>query len=319
MRLSAIFLLTLAVFIVSPARADYTIQVTGGSVAVTINGSLAQGVPSRITNETSNFGYVPVFQHTLLGDNASFLTTLLNTAIRTKTPSASAALTLFSARSNGTMMNYNLSFQVSNIVRESNGIQTVNLSWRSFSLADDFGAGGVSINRIVPNYLETSIIAEALIPTSSAGVATQAKAWYLNSQSVQAKIVPSIASNLVLFDFSPLSVPLQNWGIIHNPPSKFVLQSSTGFNLTEILRITEAGETTLFNTNVTNKLQVTIETPFPTQITSNEVSFDTGGGFWPQLMLAIALVLPAILIVTYLGEKRIQPSFRSARRPGKKR
>src|SRR6266849_9000115 len=122
----AVFLLVLTATTLAPARADYNIRVVGGNVLVTITGEFVQGISNNSSQETFPFGPIPIFQPTnLQGENASYLSTILTRAIRVKTPSAYADQVKFSANSNGTSMNYALSFRVGNTSRLKDDGQTV--------------------------------------------------------------------------------------------------------------------------------------------------------------------------------------------------
>ncbi len=294
------------------ARADYAISIAQGNVSVDIAGEFVQGVQLPTINDTSIFAGIPVFSSRLQGTNTSVLAAGLSDAIRAKASSARVTGVKFSADSNGTRMLYELSFNVADASTTTNGLETVDLSWRNFAIEGDFGANGVSINRIVPNYVYTNILGLAQPTPSPTGI-QEVKSWYLDHRSILASRVPAETVGLTLFNFSSLAQPLGEWSIQRDlSKSQVLLQSSTGFNLTYVVRITEAETTSYIAFDAINNLKVSIQAPLPLQITDNSLVFDTGAASWkPQLMLASIGAGLALLIGTYLVEKRIKPSLRS--------
>ena len=310
-----VVVLTVTSVLVASARADYTINIGQGVVSVDITGDFVQGVPLPTINGTSFFALIPVFHANLQGTNASILSAALNDAVRAKTPSASATGVRFTADSNGTLMHYELAFSLNGISTTSNGRETMDLSWRSFAIAEDFGANGVSINRVVPNYLQSSIITQIQATGAPAGT-QEVRTWYINRLPVQTSRVPYQTGNLLLFNFSSLSQPLTQWSTRRDfPQSQVVLQSRSGFNVSFIDRITEAEVTDYLSSDAVNNVNVQIRGPLPIQIRDNSLVFDTGQSVWrPQVMLASVGAGPAILVGTFIVERRVQPTLRPRRK-----
>jgi hypothetical protein len=312
----AFIILAASTVLVTPAKADYGISIVQGTASVDIKGDFDQGIPMRSPiNETSLFAQTPVFHSTIQGANASALEAALSDALKAKAASASETGVKFTADSNGTLLNYELSFTLANLSTEANGQRKVDLSWRSFAIVQDFGTNGISINKVVPNYLQTTIVADSQATGGPGGI-QEVRTWYLNNAIVSPNEISSRTESLLLFDFSSLSQPLGQWSIQRDfSNSRVVLQAQTGFNLTFVLRITEAGETDTIADNAVNNLSVKITAPLPVQINDDNLVFDEGQSAWiPQLMVVAVLIALAVFIGTFLVERRLQPSQGSRQR-----
>jgi len=300
----------------TPVRGDYTISISQGTATVAITGDMLQGLPMPSPiNTSSYFAQTPILHTILQGANASILENALSNAIRAKSPSSSISGVVFSANSNGTRLHYALSFSIANLSSDSNGKRNLDLSWRSFVITDDFGANGVSINRVIPNYLQTTIVTDAQGTSSTPGI-QEVRTWYLNDLPVPAAQIASRTGNLMLIDFSSLSTPLGQWSTQRDlANSQVMLQAQTGFNLTFVVRITEAETTGYFANNAVNKLSVKITAPLPAQISDNSLIFDEGQSSWvPQLMLLSVGTIIVLLVATMIVERRIQPHGGSSSR-----
>ena len=314
-----LIILVAASLLTIPVRADYAIIIAKGNVSVDIAGDFAQGVPLPSINDTSIFTNIPVFHSRLQGTNASILSTELSDAVKTKLSSASVTNANFKADSNGTLLHYELSFNVANVSRTSNGLERVDLSWRNFAINGDFGASGISINRILPNYLQPYIVTQTQSTGSPSGV-QEVRNWYLDARATPASDIPERTIGLTLFNFSSLGQPLGEWSIQRDfSKSQVLLESSTGFNLTYVIRITEAESTSYFAFDAVNRLKVAIQAPLPLQVNDDGLVFDTGTAAWrPQLMLASVAAGLALLVGTYVFERRIKPSLRPRPRKAKR-
>jgi hypothetical protein len=215
-------------------------------------------------------------------------------------------------------MHYELSFSVTNVSRTTNGEEMVDLSWRNFAIQGDFGAGNVSINHLVPDYLQQHILLQTQFTGSISGL-QEVKTWYLNNL-IQRPVssVPLQTRNLSIFNFSSLAQPLPNWQVQQDlPKSRIMLQSATGFNLTYVVQVTEAGEVTSFVFNAINTLKVSIGAPLPARVTNDALVLETGAAaWWPELMLITIIASFTLLIGTYLAERRLQS--RKPSRSGKR-
>src|SRR5213594_1969050 len=196
--------------LLSLGRADYTITVGGNDISVQIQGSFTQGIPNVSANNTAEiFASIPVFHLRLQGPNATLFSDYLNTAIKSKSASAEAVQALLVAESNGTRLDYNLTFQVRGIVQVTGAFDKVDLSWRSFKVTNDIGVGTIAVNRVFPTYLQSQI--EILASQGSGSTQTEQLRWYVNNLRTTPSTIAGITANLLLFDFQSLDSPLQNW------------------------------------------------------------------------------------------------------------
>jgi len=302
--------------LITSARADYVINITQGNIAVEVTGDFVQGLPVSSVNTTSGFARIPVFQGSLEGGNASLLVRLLDDALRAKGYSARVADVKFNDNSNGTLMHYQLGFRVTGASGTRDGAERVDLSWRTFAVGGDFGIGSVSINRIVPNYVQSGILFQVESTGGPTGIQI-VKNWYLNAHGTPEARVPFETGNLALFNFSSLSQPLQNWDSQQDSShSRLSLQSQSGFNVTCLIHLTEGETTTTSIINAVNSVKATIEVPFPSHIMDDELIFETQGGWTPQLMLGLMSAALAVLVTTYAVERHLRPQVRF-RRPKK--
>ncbi|MBI4127914.1 MAG: hypothetical protein HY459_02485 [Parcubacteria group bacterium] len=305
---SALFLVALAFLPLTPlsTRADYVVSIGEDGVMVRISGTFAQGVPNISANNTASvFTRIPAFHISLSGSNASLLTSLLNDSLRDRSPLAFVNSVFLTATSNETSIQYELSFGVAGILTTRAGVTRVDLSWRSFAILDEVLTGNISINRVLPTYLQPRITLLAEQPPTP-GPFQRLDLWYLNDFPTPASRITPSTQDLVLFNFESLSLPLQDWLRTFDLDTGVVrYQTGTGFNLTFIVRITEIEETANFATDAINKINVSIEAPYSTLLTGDELFFETQGEWESKVMVAIVTVSLGLLIATLLFERTL--------------
>jgi hypothetical protein len=207
-----------------------------------------------------------------------------------------------------------LSFTVTGIFTEKNGLERVDMSWRSFATRDDFSIGNASVNRVFSSYLQQSFV--QLAKTTPNPLLQQRIQLFINGHPRATSEASSQAKNLLLLNFSSLSLPLQSWGQTTGPGSTLVLQASTGFNVTLSNTFTESGETGTAITNAVYNLKARIETPAYSLLSGDQVSFETSAAAANyEIMLTIVFATLILLMSTLILEKRVQAHKRY---PGKR-
>lgn len=291
--------------LVASGRADFAVTLASDKVSVYISGDFSQGIPSTLPNTTARImGYIPSFHGTFLGQNATLLQTLLSSAIIEKNRGASVTGVSFAANSNSTSMHYDLDFAVSGVSTTNNFVEKIDLAWRSFAIREDFGIGGVSINRIFLSYLQQNFVIHAQPPVP--GPLQVTKQIYINGQSVPASVAPFRTQGLLLFNFSSLALPLQKWTTTRPTVSTIMLHATTGLNVTVVETVTEQAERASVYYDAVNKLNATVEVPFTSSISSDQIAFETrsAAGIY-ELMIALVITCPVILFSTILMERRL--------------
>lgn len=311
-------LLTVSSFLVVLVRADYSISL-GTVISVDIKARLQQALPVQNASEVRVFNRVPAFSLALKDDNASVLTRQINDAITAKSPNGKASQVSLAVVSNGTKVDYELTFKVDGVSRIMSGIEHANLAWRSFIIPDDVIAGTYSINKLVPTYVGSSItlLANALSSGTSGRVELS---WYLDDRSVASTRIPTIVPQLRLFSFTSLSRPLTGWSVTVDPVRAVTMwQMKTGFNLTFIHTISEsAGVAFTIARNVVYDVRAAVEAPGISSAGADEVLFETSAAYpTTELMAAIVGTSALFFVAMSVLERRYNRPRQS--RTGRKR
>lgn len=296
---------------VSMARADYIVNVSNDAVAVTISGDVMQGVPNSSANYTADiFTKFPVFQV----QNSSVVATYLETAVRKLTPVASVSQIFFAASSNGTVVHYDLKFDIEGVSRDQGTAKWVDLTWRSFQIAEDFKIGNVTVNGAVPDYLGSQIAALAKLSASTGPPLVERRFWYLNGGFLPPDLVATTASTLLLLNFTTLSKPLEAWAATPDfAHQSFHYQMNTGFNLTQITQVSEP-EITNFARDVVYKVKAVIDSPWGTTESGNSVVFEGSGSLAMWIMIGSVSCLVVLAMAAFFFERRLRLTYRSPRR-----
>ena len=316
--LLGLLLIGLGIFsLVVQAKADYVAKISRENVTVQISGDLLQAAPTSIVNATTaGFGTFPSFQGNLVGQNVTFLSQLLSDAIKIKASEAVVAETSFNVLSNMSSLHYDLNFSIAGVSSEKNGVERVNMAWRSFTIGDDFSVGSASINRLFPNYLSQNLV--RLAQTSPNPLLQERIQLFVNNRLHSNNQASSQARNLLLFNFSSLALPLQSWQQTTGPSSTILLQATTGFNVTLSDSFTESGETGTAITNAVYNVNARIETPAYSIISNDQIAFETSGAAGNyELMIGIMLTTFILLVATFMVERRLQGRKRYPARKSK--
>lgn len=294
---------------IAPAIANYNVNISSTGADVNITGSLLQGIPRPPAVNTSfTFGTIPVFKFHLEGDNASFFVDIVSKALQAKTPTASATNLLLDGDSNGTQFHYTLSFRVNGIASNQAGSNIIDLSWRSFAIAQNVKVGNNTVNAMVKDYLGARIITLSQLPPSETFPVQRVRRWYWDDHLIRPLSAGSLAATGLMFNFSSLNLPLTSW----NRPTAVAgangiqFQSRTGFNLTYAETITEIDSSATFNTNVVYDLTTTINAPWGTIASKDSLNLETGWGIW--LMLGAIVATAGLLAGTFVVERKFLQS-----------
>ncbi|MBO0888726.1 hypothetical protein J2P12_06465, partial [Candidatus Bathyarchaeota archaeon] len=159
----------------------------------------------------------PQYNATLSGDNSTTMASDLQTAIRNQAPQATVTdLTLqlvsTSASNSAQSQWFNVSFQfhMGGVQTVQNGIQRVDLGWKSFNVPQNVSVGHVEINNIGQSYLYQPAIAIAALERSGSGSVVS----YSNIVNYFRVTPPNLASRTVrinLLNFTQLLSPVDTW------------------------------------------------------------------------------------------------------------
>ena len=305
---AALIILIVVAGLNTSAKGDYNVKVTYGIIPVRISGDLVQAVPNSSANNTADsFALLPTFAVRLQGDNASQLTSYLNNALRIRSTNAVASQVTLDSNSNGTVYHYNLSFSVAGVLVAHSDVDTVDLSWRSFAVGDDLKAGNASLNNVLPTYLLNRITLFAQLPQQTAPPNVIQRFWYWNNKTIRAAAVAPTVQNLVMFNFTGLSNPLQSWTIIPSIDRGIVqYRTETGFNLTFIERAIEPEGNTNFARDVVYKLGATVDVPWNALASNDTITLDGSGNWSALLMIALITSSVGLFMIIAFFERRLQ-------------
>jgi hypothetical protein len=313
--IAALLLALTASGCVVSSRADYTISISQSDVSVYISGVFAQGVPNSSANNTADiFAKIPVFHAVFQNDNATGLTRQLNDALAAKSAAVQASQLSLIVASNGTRLNYNMTFIVHGAVSFKGAFEKVDLAWRSFKIADEVSVGTISLNKVFPTYLQSQIQDFA-----SQGGGSQVGGqlfWYFNNRRITFTLIPVVTKGLLLFDFQSLVTPLEGWDRTNDVQRGLMtLRANAGFNVTLIQQVSELEETTNFANDAIYTVTAVIHAPLTTIPSGNLLSFEgPGAPLQYELMAAIPIGLLGVFLVSFIMERRY--SIRRPR-PGK--
>ena len=309
---TAIFIVLSLLELAPGAAADYTVNVTDNGVRVQISGELLQAVPNPPSvNSSFSFGPIPAFKLHLVGTNASSLSSHLNAALREKTPTAVVTQVTLDSRSNGTIYNYILSFDVEGISATHGDVEALDLSWRSFAIKDDINAGNYSVNLVLADYLESNVLVLAALPVSSGPPIARVRRWYWNNRLIDNQAVGPTMSNAQLFNFSSLKAPLQQWITTPDIAGRaFRYEATTGFNLTFHEQITEIEEIANLITNAVYKVKAVVEAPWGTVATVDTLQFEAKTPWSTWIMISVIVITIGLTAGTYLLERRSRDAKR---------
>jgi hypothetical protein len=299
------------------AFASYTLNLNDTGVAVSIVDDFAQGVPNGAANQTQVFtDTIPKATFVLSGLNASLIEAPLAASIKERTPGATVSGVRLIISSNGTWIHIDLSFTVLGIVSGPESLRKIDLSWRSFSIADDLRVGSLSFNLIGKAYLADPV---SSLNTPSGVPVSQTRLWYLNNFLRSPVTIPADVNRLSLLNFTSLSKPLESWDrSVDYGPLATRLTMKGGFNLTFVGTITEAPEVFRSAFDAIFKPVVVVEVAGLARGVGDFLIVDTGRGFGSAaLMLVIVVALPLVGGGAFVFERRILGP--SSKRRGKSR
>ncbi len=308
----AIVLVALALMnLATSVSADYQVKVTNDQVQVSLTGDLLQGVPDPPRINSSNarpFGSIPNLKIHLEGKNSTTLSSYLVNALREKSPSASPTNLILDSTSDGRSYHYTLVFNVEGVTNNKLDVQTVDLAWRSFVIADDVRVGNFSVNTLVTNYLKNQIIEFAKLPESSGGQGVQeVRRWYLNNRPTDTTNIGSSTDNMTIFNFSSLKTPLQSWTKTPNITSqRLIYQMNAGFNLTMHEQIIENTDVANLFWNVVYKLNSVVEAPWNSVASKDILILESKTPWSTWLMTTVILASVGVLVVSLYLEKRLR-------------
>ena len=306
-----------------PARADYVISISQNDVSVYVSGVFAQGVPNSSADNTADiFAKIPVFHAVFQNDNATALTKQLNDALATKSATVQVSQLSLLVASNGTRLDYNMTFNVRGAVTFRGAFEKVDLAWRSFKIADEVSVGTISLNKVFPTYLQKQI--QDFASQGSGSQLGGQLFWYFNDRRVTSTLIPVVTRGLLLFDFQRLENPLEGWDRANDIQKGLVtLRANAGFNVTLIQQTSEPGQTINFANDAIYTVTAVIHAPLTTIPSGNLLSFEgPGASLQYELMTAIPIGFLGLLSASFVIERRYsirRPSLGKGAKGTKKR
>lgn len=218
---SALFVLTIALFTFSsfPGVHAGTISPSFGAnvlpdyVQVSTNINVLQ----NLTGLVSTFS-LPTYNGTIAGSNSSNVASAVQSAIDEKIPRAKVSnldLRLSSTNVSITTglqwFNASLGFRLSGIGTLESGLEHLNMSWKSFSIAENVTLGSVEVNNIGQLYLTEPAKQLAQVESSSASSSLVTYQNIVNYFRVTPANLVSATAKVSLFNFTQLFPPLAAW------------------------------------------------------------------------------------------------------------
>lgn len=214
-------------------------------------------------------------------------------------------------------MQYQLDFLVNGALAVQGTTARVDLSWRSFAIAEDVRVDDVSVNTILETYLSERISVLAERRSTRVPVITE-YLWYLNDRPISPSQIASTLRHLLIFNFTSLDLPLEKWTVTRSFLDQNIrLQTRTGFNLTFIGRFFEPeGTTVAFSNNAVYQVETVIDAPWEASFSGNELIIPRNPVLETQLMVVIIGTSLAVLFATVIFERRFVRSGSKRGRAG---
>jgi hypothetical protein len=331
LRRRAQFAVALALLLILPAlppmaRADYNLQLNGNTVSVTWTIDTFQNMSIYLMTPV----YPRNIDSSLTGSNLSAFAMALQNVIQEKVSSASMSNLSVHVSSNSPnltctascppqWMNATASFQVHENPQSSNGFLQYDLSWKDLRLDQDFQIDNESFNRIGEDYL-----VKALVPfVNFKNSGTISIVVSVNNNGVVTETYQAAVDPIVLFTAAGFQTPLEDWARSENVASQtenWTSPQNTGFNISALETVSEAGESARLNYVSGAIVHSTITTPLNSAARGDIIFVDVSGGFYEQTFISLILVSIGTLAAVLIFERRaIASSSRPTRQEKKTR
>jgi hypothetical protein len=275
-------------------------------VSVTVNFQIFQ----NLTSLENSFA-LPQFNGVLLGANSTDTSSAIQQALDTKSSQARVSAlklglstTAWNANSNVQWFNTSLQFQVRGVQTVQNGVVTVDMSWKSFSVAQNVSLGGVEVNNIGAKYLSSVAAKIAQIELIGGSFITYTNT--VNSFRVKASNMATAAQVISLLDFTRVQPSVDSWHESYDVGAQMVTWSFKPSVIPGIIiaeSIAEANPPTKVNFVLSYGLQAAVSAPARSHAQGDRVIVKFGDNA-ETLMGSIISVIIALGAVTFVYEKR---------------
>jgi len=292
----------------STASPSFGADVLSDYVQVTTNINVLQ----NLTGLVSTFS-LPAYNGTLVGNNSSNLVSAVQSAIDQKIPDAKVSdLTLRLSSTNVSSsiglqwFNASLAFRLSGVESLENGIEHLNMAWKSFSIIQNVTLGSVEVNNIGQSYLETPAAQIAQIERSSGSSNLVTYQNIVNYFRITPANLVSATASVNLFNFTQLSSSLDRWAESYDSSSDRATWSLSPIQIFGIIvTITSKEPQATPTTNgVIFRIHASISAPARSWA-QGDTLFVSFNDYSETIMLAVVTTGIVVLAVGFVLERRV--------------
>jgi len=284
--------------------------------------SMNMRVFQNLTDLESGFS-LPAYNGTLTGDNLTSFVSKVQSSIQSKASGAQISNLSLQLASSGLRygvtqwFNVSLQFRLSGIQVSKEGMQYVNMDWKSFSLPQNVTVGGVEVNNIGTAYLASVASSIAQLERSSTNTKLVTYRNIVNYFRVTTPNLVSATERINLLNFTQLLPSVDTWQESYDAS----MNSQTWtFSINQILGLmvqTTSTEPQAIPTTdgVIYTIQAVVSAPARSYAQGDTIVavFNDNS---ETLMLAVIIAGVAVLFSSLVLERRV--SKRSIRRKAKR-
>jgi len=296
------------------SSAEYSVNVTGQAVSVSINLAIFQ----NLTAYESTFN-LPQIHSVLAGTNSTSVAEGVQTALQAKSPGAhvnnlrlEVDSTAWSSSNSLQWFNISLTMTVSGVSVYKSGNAQVDLSWKSFAVPSDISLGGVEVNNI----------GEKILLKVAGDLAAQSNTnpkisfiFFVNGREISPPQFPMIVGGLSTLNFSSLAAPISNWKETYDPlaqTSTWALSPARSWGMRFVLQSGQSSGVEKIDYELSTRTTGIIVAPTRLSVTGNTIVISVDS--LPQtFMAAIILSISGVAVGATVYERRI------LKRPTRKR
>ncbi|HZY46190.1 MAG TPA: hypothetical protein VFE96_00185 [Candidatus Bathyarchaeia archaeon] len=104
-------------------------------------------------------------------------------------------------------LNITSSFNLGGVVTDNNGVEQVDMAWRSFAVSANMSSGGIEINKIGSAYMNG--VAKYILGLTNTKLFVFT--YRLNGRGIAQSRIPGAIGTVTVLNFSSLAVPLSQW------------------------------------------------------------------------------------------------------------
>lgn len=203
MRLISVMFVILIVLTQLSAASGSTIELSVEPNVVDVSATL---------NFYQNMTALPSVEERVEGDALRNVTSSMEKALNSSVPAAKISNLSLRVSSSNSSINVTASFGVLAIATRKGDLLSINCSWKSFAVRDDWRTGNLSYSLAGRTYIRpvVDLYANATRPPLNATVKAVTFFWAKN-ETVPSYLAANRAGNFSIFDFSNLATPISRW------------------------------------------------------------------------------------------------------------